>query len=258
MTTQPQTTARGLPEGDNSAYALEQLRRYIDERAHQPGSRLPTERQLVGELGIGRRAVRRALEVLEAEGLIHRRQGAGTFVGQYDPFPTEHRDLVAITDVMEIMEVRLRIEPHLAQLAALRVRPDQVERMRTIVERIHQYQDPDDGELWDGALHRLIAQAAGNALFLSLFDIVNRVRQDPAWQSIRARARARSGGRPGDEILTQHRAIVEAIARRDPVAAGEAMRAHLLGLHDNYTRQTMQVGAGAEAGPQAGPVHDEL
>ncbi|WP_051911190.1 FadR/GntR family transcriptional regulator [Haematobacter massiliensis] len=219
----------------SSTYALERLRRYIDDLMHQPGARLPTERQLVVELGIGRRAVRRALEVLEAEGLIRRKQGAGTFVGGFDPLPEAARDLVTMTDLLEIMEVRLRLEPQLAQLAALRARPEQVSRMRVIVERIRDYQDPDEGELWDGALHRLIAQAAGNTLFLSLFDIVNRIRQDDAWQRTRDQMRSETSRAP---IFDQHSAVVKAIADRDPVAAGEAMRDHLMFLQNKLIGQT--------------------
>ncbi len=74
-------------------------------------------------LGVSRRAIRRALEVLEAEGLIWRRQGSGTYAGRRPDGWSEHVDsIVAGTDLMEVMEVRLRVEPQLAQLAAMRAK----------------------------------------------------------------------------------------------------------------------------------------
>lgn len=211
---------------DNSAYALEQLRTLI-AGGTLADAKLPTERALSETLGVGRRSVRRALEVLESEGLIWRRQGAGTFVGEKPDGWSDHVGaLVAGTDIMEIMEVRLRIEPQLAQLAAMRAKPVEIERMRVLAERIGHSTDADAKELWDGALHRQIAQSAGNQLFLSIFDVVNRIRQDAAWQSIRERARR--VGRNARASYLQHLSIVDAIAERDPGKAGEAMRQHLL------------------------------
>lgn len=221
------------PDNTTSTYALDRLRRYVEAPGQVPGTRLPTERHLAEELGIGRRAIRRALEVLEGEGLITRRQGAGTFVGA----PSALADPAAITgqtDFLQIMEVRLQIEPQLAALAALRARPEQIARMTDLAERIATCRDADEGELWDGALHRQIAQAAGNALFLSLFDIVNQVRQDASWQAVRERAR---GGLAGQvQPMAQHRGIIEAIAARDPQGAAERMREHLLTLHQRLLR----------------------
>lgn len=142
--------------------------------------KLPTERALSERFGVGRREIRRALEVLEAEGLIWRKQGAGTFLGQRPDSWSDHAaSLVTGTNFMEIMEVRLRLEPQLAQLAALRARDADIERMRALRDKIYERTDADWRELWDGSLHRLIAQSAGNQLFLSLFDVINRVRQDP-------------------------------------------------------------------------------
>ncbi|MBD9527654.1 MULTISPECIES: FadR/GntR family transcriptional regulator [Paracoccus] len=221
-------------EDGNSAYALERLRRYLDAGETRSGGRMPTERQLAETLGIGRRAVRRALEVLEAEGLIWRRQGSGTFAG---PLPAENSaEQIATTDFLEIMEVRLRLEPQLAALAAMRAKPAQIARMHELADRIVQCEDADARELWDGTLHRQIAQAAGNALFLSLFDTVNRLRQDEAWQAIRERARGGNGTR--DITLRQHHAIIDAIAARDPQAAANEMRQHLLMLQEKLIRQT--------------------
>ncbi|MBS0256666.1 FadR/GntR family transcriptional regulator [Agrobacterium sp. 16-172Ci] len=222
---------------DNSNYALAKLREYIQTQDLAKDRRLPTERAFAETFNVGRRAVRRALEVLEAEGLIWRRQGAGTFVGEKpDDWSAQVTELVAGTDIMEIMEVRLRIEPQLAQLAAMRAKPAEVERMRALVQKTGQSTDADAKELWDGSLHRQIAQSAGNKLFLSIFDVVNRIRQDEAWQSIRELARR--SGTNGKASFEQHIAIVDAIADRDPARAGEAMRQHLLMHQERLIRAT--------------------
>ncbi|TWF56387.1 FadR/GntR family transcriptional regulator [Neorhizobium alkalisoli] len=222
---------------DNSNYALDKLRELIHARGFGEDGRLPTERALSEALNVGRRAVRRALEVLEAEGLIWRRQGSGTFVGERpEPFADRLEDIVAGTDFMEIMEVRLRIEPQLAQLAAMRAKPAEIARMRDLANKIIESTDADARELWDGALHRQIAQSAGNQLFLSIFDVVNRVRQDEAWQAIRERARI--SGNTVSVSLIQHMDIIDAIEARDPARAGEAMRQHLLMLQERLIRAT--------------------
>ena len=54
----------------NSSSALEQLRQLIQQREQQPDRALPTERELAERFGVGRREIRRALDVLEEEGRI--------------------------------------------------------------------------------------------------------------------------------------------------------------------------------------------
>lgn len=222
---------------ENSTYALHKLRELLRHGDIGLNGKLPTERTLCEKLGLSRRAIRRALEVLEAEGAIWRKQGSGTYAGKKpDDWGEQLESIVAGTNFMEIMEVRLRIEPQLAQLAALRAKGNDIDRMRELAQKIAASEDADAKELWDGALHRLIAQAAGNQLFLSIFDVINRVRQDDAWQSIRERARSRT-----DTVSmsnAQHAAIIDAIASHDPAKAGEAMRQHLLMLQERLIRQT--------------------
>lgn len=229
-----------MPAGEstgNSNYALDRLRDLLRSGGLEVDGRLPTERELSTSLGVSRRAVRRALEVLEMEGRVWRRQGSGTYAGPRPDSLSGHvGSIVAGTDPMEVMEVRLRIEPQLAQLAAMRARASDVERLYDLAGKTEQSTDADSQELWDGALHRLIAQSAGNGLFLAIFDVINRVRQDPAWQTIRERAR--TAARTAPLIHIQHMAIVDAIAARDPGKAGEAMRQHLLTLQENLVRIT--------------------
>ncbi|MDX1821829.1 MAG: FCD domain-containing protein [Paracoccaceae bacterium] len=224
-----------MPDGDrdNSSLALERLRLMLHDIPATGDNRLPTERQLAETLGISRRSVRRALEVLEAEGLVWRRQGAGTFAGPRPETITAQDSFEA--NFSEVMEVRLRLEPQLAQLAALRASAPAVARMRDLIIRLEESDDADGRELWDSALHREIARAAGNRFFLMIFDSMDRARLDEAWRALRERARSRANLA---QTMRQHRELVDAIAAHDPVRAGAAMRAHLMSVHDGILRLT--------------------
>ncbi|HEY8566046.1 MAG TPA: FCD domain-containing protein [Beijerinckiaceae bacterium] len=210
-------------EPGGSAAALVRLRRMLDEG---PGEgRLPPERLLAQELALSRGALRRALDVLASEGRIVRVQGKGTFVGPPPALPS--REIGALqgrTNPPEVMEVRRELEPVLARLAALRATGADIDTMRRFARRTAEAGDADARELWDGALHRRIAEAAGNALLLALFDLVDRVRQDPAWRSLRERAR--SAARL-TAYVEEHERLIAAIADRDAAAAEAAMRDHL-------------------------------
>lgn len=233
-------TAHATNVGDNSSRALAALRARV-KRIDQNGNkavRLPPERDLAAELGIGRRAVRRALEVLETEGLIWRRQGKGTFTG---PRPSENPGTVSAlvdrTNPQEVLEARMQLEPALAGLAALRADQQDVRCMRDLCDRLARAGDDDARELWDEALHRTIGRAAGNTLLFGLYEIIEEVRRDEAWRSLRERARSKA---MVATYVEQHAAIVDAIARRDPGAAEQAMRSHIATLRRNILSQDDQ------------------
>lgn len=224
------------PSQRNSSLALERLRIIVDQLTAEGAEQVPTERELSETIGVGRRAVRRALEVLEAEGKIWRRQGAGTFIGQEPARPDQQ--ILALNEnsnMLEVMEVRLQIEPVLSRLAALRANPADIAAMHDIAGRLAEAEDMDGRELWDSALHRTIARAAKNTLFLALFDVVDRVRQDAAWRHVREALRT-------SDAMTlyksQHMDIIEAIGNRDPVSAEKTMRAHLLALQQRLLYQS--------------------
>lgn len=221
-------TSRGV---SNSSVALERLRALLDAEGDRAEWQLPAERDLAGRIGVGRRAVRRALEVLEAEGRIWRHQGKGTFAGQRPPVqPHLIASLADRTSPLEVMEARLNIEPALARLAALKASPDSIAALRRIERKTAASMDSDGHELWDSAFHRHIAETAGNGLLLALFDCIDRIRQSPSWRRLRETARNRIRLRA---YTSQHGDIVAAIARHDGAGAEAAMRRHLLALQAN-------------------------
>ena len=174
-----------------SDQALSKVRDFIETRNFAVDGRIPPERTLAAELGVGRRSLRRALDVLEQEGRIHRHQGRGTFIDPRRPAsagsivstpsssgrgPTRARLSAALDDVLdqtnplEVIEVRLATEPVMARLAALRASQSEIKRLQTLAVKTRTASDADTYERADSLFHRTIAEAARNTLFLTFFD----------------------------------------------------------------------------------------
>lgn len=218
-------------QSDNTAVTIDAIRQMIETGKLPADGRLPTERELAAELSCGRRTIRRALDALEAEGLIWRKQGKGTFAGQPpDPTGALAAQIAPDADPLVVMEARICIEPALAELCALRATGEDVQRLRKLADRASQPLDADTAELWDGALHRAIARIAGNRVMLTAFTLLDEVRVGSDWQAKRHRART-----PETMALydRQHRRLVDAIETRDGPAAFAAMREHLEALLTN-------------------------
>ena len=216
---------------DNATVVRARLQVLISQGIATPDGRLPTERRLSETLGVGRRAVRRAFEALEAEGLIWRKQGKGTFAGQApDPTRMLAAELLGETDFLEVMEARLCIEPSLAALCAKKALPADIDRMRNLARRTFEAGDPDSIELWDSALHRLMARSAGNKPLQTAFSLLDEIRINDSWRGIRYKARSLETLRVSDR---EHHAIIDAIEAGAPDRAEAAMRSHLTTLANN-------------------------
>lgn len=225
----------GVDDQNDSALAVRRrLLGLMEAGAFGAEGRLPPERELSERFAVSRRILRRALESLEAEALIWRHQGKGTFMGQApDPTGALAAEIAGETDPLEVMEARLCIEPQLAALCARRALPADVERMRALAARVMTAPDPDTTELWDGALHRLIARTARNRPLLTAFSLLDEIRSQAGWRALRSRARSAETLQVTDR---QHHALIDAIEAGAPEAAQALMRDHLLALAGNLKR----------------------
>jgi len=187
--------------------------------------RVIAERALAEQLDVGRRALRKALDQLESEGLIWRRQGQGTFVGT-PPTPRLRKleGLATKTSPFEIMEVRQEIEPSMARFSALRASQGDIDAMRSMVEKAASATTQAEYEKWDAAFHQRLAESVKNTLFLAVFEAVNAVRREAAWARLRESSHSDT---LIEELSAQHRDIINAIEQRDPKRAEDAMRRHL-------------------------------
>lgn len=199
-----------------------------EEGKFGPGSKLPTERALVEQLSAPRGAIRRALEVLEREGVVVRHVGRGTFLTE----AAVHAVRVAPSDTSpaEIMQVRLVLEPPVAALAARVATQADLDRISRCLERGGASNEFEGFELWDAKLHHAIAEAAHNGLLMNMFEVMNTARQLPVWGSLKRRTSTAERRRCYHE---EHTAIVDALHDRDPEGAHAAMRRHLENVADN-------------------------
>jgi GntR family transcriptional regulator, transcriptional repressor for pyruvate dehydrogenase complex len=197
----------------------EQLRQQILHGRLPAGERLPGHRELATMFGVSVGSVREALSMLQSEGLIETQAGRGTFVAQGNdvlPFmwmssPMDRQK------VAELIEAREVLESQLAAWAAERATPEQIDRLRSCVERMQSATNDASAFLEaDIDLHLVIAEAAANRFLLrTMTGIRALLRRD---LEISSEVAIRRLGTL-EEVVAKHRNLVEAITARDPDGA---------------------------------------
>lgn len=207
-----------------STWLTAQLRRAILGGQYAHGEKLPAERQFAAAFGASRATIRTALVRLESERLVTRRLGSGTYVSfQADSDSAE--DVAELTGPLELIDVRLGIEPMMLRLAVLNATARDIERIATTVARMESASgDAESFTLWDREFHQLICEATRNPLMIWVYRQINAVRTHTQWNAMK------------DKILTperiveynkQHAAIFDAIRTRDVESAVAMMTTHL-------------------------------
>jgi DNA-binding FadR family transcriptional regulator len=210
---------------DRYEQTLSDLRQMIGAGSLGGDGRLPPERDLARDLGVGRRVLRRALDVLERDGEVSRRQGRGTFItSRGNGLDGPLSGIFQHGNPLEVMEVRLTVEPTIARLASLRASRCDIERLYKLFEATRGAREAESYRKADAAFHRGIAEAARNAIFLALYDSLQVLQQDATWERLGENGRCY---KRQAVYAKDHREIFEAIAARDGARAQAAMTRHL-------------------------------
>jgi len=206
-------------------HLVRQMKTWVLRGLVQPGERLPPERELAAMLSVSRASVRQALKVLQVMGVLEVRQGSGNYLTD-----AATRILRQPTDLLiplrglsfaELFESRRAVEGEAAACAATRASELDHHKIARELEQMRQHlQDPSGYFRHDVAFHRQIALASGNSVFVWFLELASKVMAE-AWL-----ARAKEGHQ--ERTFAEHRAIHEAIERRDPEQAREAMLRHLM------------------------------
>lgn len=212
------------------------LRDLIDNAGYRLNDRIPPERDLCERLGSTRNQLRKALADLEAQGLIWRHVGRGTFVGARPVLNLQ--DVTYLGDQIkpeQVVAVRFNIEPELGRLAASNASKSDCEQMKICAEKCREAEDWRAYEAWDNNLHHAIARATRNQLFLYFFETLNSVRRSIVWGQPRETRKPI----PDYSSFREHDEIVRAISSRDGELAAQMMRRHLRSVYSRVLPESI-------------------
>ncbi|GAA1304091.1 MAG: FadR/GntR family transcriptional regulator [Brachybacterium tyrofermentans] len=225
----------GLNRSPSSAVAHRLLDLLLGE-SMRPGDRLPGERALAEELGVGRSAVREAISALEVLGVVETRAGSGTYLrsgtSELLPSTLSWSLLMDQERTAELSVVRGALERSAAQLAALTATAEQKAELTGIVEDQRAAADDPEGYVAaDVAFHRVLAQIGGNALVGELLATTRTLLRVWFERSVDNREDI-------DRAILEHGMIAEAVAAGDAAAAGMAMEQHMATAAERLLRDT--------------------
>ncbi|MFF1696144.1 FadR/GntR family transcriptional regulator [Streptomyces sp. NPDC058257] len=230
MCRMPQEPARERRVGSQVRRSVMQL---ILDRRLRPGAPLPTEAELMEELGVSRNSVREALKALQALDIVEIRHGYGTYVGQASLTPLADgltfRALVQLGDdthaLAEILQVREVLEEGLVRRVAVLLTDEELRQLEALVRKMEE--SADGGAAFpelDREFHETLYRALGNELVPQLlgafWNVFNRVAGVRGW--VRDPA--------PDVTVSRHRDIVTALRARDVERAQRAMADHFRGI----------------------------
>jgi DNA-binding FadR family transcriptional regulator len=213
------------------------LREWIDAGRFPVGSLLPPERDLAEQLGVSRTSVREALIALEVQGRVSVRVGVGVSVLAASE-KTEVSGSVSAEappiGPLDLLDARLLIEAETAARAATNASGPEVQGLRGLVDQmLDEQREGSTRHVADRAFHLEIARIAGNAALLAVVTLLWNARRSPIqdrFESLFATPER------FEATHRDHDRIVAAIADRDPEAAREAMRRHLVRVRDSLSR----------------------
>lgn len=215
---------------------VEQIVRQIQAGRLKPGDKLPSERQLIEMLNVGRSSIREALQGLAAIGVVESRAGQGSFISQNVHLLMPDIENPALPASLQremrlkLIEARRMVEVDIVGLAAQRATDEGVSRLQELFEL---YRDAIRGRAFANAaktnydFHMALAQMAQNPFVAPMID--NLLRTVPF--SLRESEFVLLADLTVDEIVQMevdvHQRIVDAVAAHDSAAAQEAMVAHM-------------------------------
>lgn len=211
------------------------LERIIFGGQVEPGDSLPSEAELAAALGVSRLTVREGVRSLQARGLVDVAHGRRPAVAHPNAVPLHDFFSASVRrdarGLLELLEVRLAVEVHTAQLAARNATRADIGGLRAALDAMTaSAEDEDAFNDADVRLHAAIAAASGNRMLSFLVEGMEASLHSSRMHSIRGYlSRAPDLG----PLIALHRDIVDRIADRDADGAAASMRTHLVATRND-------------------------
>ena len=197
---------------------------YIIDNNLEVGAKIPNEFELGKMINVSRTTIREAIKILVSRQILEIRRGAGTFVSERQGITDDPLGLTFVKDktklALDLVSVRLMLEPEIAMMAADHATPEQIGEMKLQCDQIEELiKSGRDHMEADIRLHTMIASCSGNSVVEKLIPVINS--SIAVFVDVTNRAL-------GQETIETHREIVNCIAERDAEGSKCAMYMHLI------------------------------
>lgn len=214
----------------------DQLINLILEKNMQPGDKLPTEAELTVLLGVGRSTVREAVRRLVTRNILEVRQGSGTFMSDKRGIPEDPLGVTLMGDdlqvALQLSDLRLTLEPEFAAIAAMKATKKQIEKLIECCEQVEDcIRRGENYRKADIEFHHCIAECSGNHVLENIIPVIS--------SSIRISIQ-KTEDAYREYTFEEHRKILAAILRRDPIGARFCMAAHLNRSRDFFASKVAE------------------
>lgn len=236
---------------------LARIERQIESGTLRAGQRLPPERELAALLGVSRPAVREALRILEAQGVIRSQVGKGPDSGTtIDRVPGDAlarllRLHVALGSFPfeQVVETRVALERASVTLACQQARTEDLDRMRSALLAMDASDvDRETFNARDTDFHLALADAGGNRLMADMTGAIRESVRLPILAALSSMSPARDSGWPEvrDQLRAEHVAIYAAVEVGDADAAAGRVEEHIRGFYARMVAVTAGVAPGGQ------------
>lgn len=205
---------------------ISKLKEMIISGVLKPGDKLPAERKMAADFGVGRTQIREALHKLEFYGIIKTLPQSGSVINGLDINTLDG----LISDVLDLqqydfyslVETRFVLEVNAVRLCAERRNEQDLLKLEKAQENFLKHYDSPDRVSHDFAFHRAIAEGCHNPVFKAMLLIVI-----PDIMTIYQRDRICA---PNIAVIDEHNMMLEAIRNKDGETAAKLMSQHLQGV----------------------------
>lgn len=209
-------------------HVIEQIQKMVMLGKLKKGDKLPSERDLVEELGVSRTSIREALRALEVMGLIESRQGKGNYInGDIDGSFFEPLSVMFMLNKgnpENILELRMVIEVEAASIAAEKIKDEDVQGLKDLIDELKIADNEIVRAKIDKKIHYKIADLTNNYLIVTMLNAVSSLIETFIKDS---RAMILKEVDKRELLIKEHEDICNAIINKDPIKARNAMREHL-------------------------------
>src|SRR5882762_3858585 len=211
---------------------VEQIIDLISRGILRPGERMPSEKQLCQQFGVGRTSVREALRSLSVLGILQPHAGEGTYVSEdnrrYLERTLQWSLLLDRKMVDDLIETRLTLESETAFLAAQRAGHDDLHEIEAAIEGMEQSANQPDSYLgFDLRFHVAIARAFQNSILFQLLGMIRGYLQTWIKETLSAPPAHHSELR-ANKSIAEHRVVQAALKSGNAERARQAMKEHIL------------------------------